>query len=136
MKEEAKEIRFGGITPYLFYSDAAAMLDWLSRVFGFVEKGRWARPDGVIHNAEMIVGPTEVWIDGANPQMKPARMTWIGVWVDDPDAMYERAVAHGAQAEPPVDKEYGVRVTQVKDPEGYTWGFMRKLDRPAGARPG
>ena len=27
-------VKFGGITPYLHYEDAAASLEWLARVFG------------------------------------------------------------------------------------------------------
>jgi hypothetical protein len=35
-----------------------------TRVFGFEEIGRWANADGKIHNAEMRVGDTELWLDG------------------------------------------------------------------------
>jgi uncharacterized glyoxalase superfamily protein PhnB len=51
---------------------------------------------------------------------------WIGVWVNDVDAMFERAKAADIVADPPENKFYGVRVLQVKDPEGYTWGFMQR----------
>jgi uncharacterized glyoxalase superfamily protein PhnB len=44
---------------------------------------------------------------------------WIGVWVDDVDAMYERVTAAGVAVDPPEDKPYGVRILTVTDPEGY-----------------
>jgi uncharacterized glyoxalase superfamily protein PhnB len=29
------------VTPYVFYEDVAAALDWLGRAFGFEERLRW-----------------------------------------------------------------------------------------------
>ena len=39
-------VKFAGLTPYLHYEDAAAMLDWLARVFGFEEVTRYVDADG------------------------------------------------------------------------------------------
>lgn len=122
---------FSGVVPYLFYEDAAAMLDWYRRVFGFVEKARWTGVDGRVHNAEMSVGSTEVWLDGGGPRRFDAdgkrAAEWIGVWVDDVDAMLARVEACGVDVKPPVETEYGVRMLMVEDPEGYSWGFMQRV---------
>jgi len=56
--------RFLAITPYLHYENVAAMIDWLTRVFGFKERGRWLDGQGLLSNAEVFVGSTEVWLDG------------------------------------------------------------------------
>jgi hypothetical protein len=40
------------------------MIDWLTRVFGFKERGRWLDGQGLLSNAEVFVGSTEVWLDG------------------------------------------------------------------------
>ncbi len=120
---------FGGITPYLHYRDIVAAIDWLTRVFGFVEKGRWLNSEGRVTNAELVVGSTEVWLDGDPDWWKKRNRgpeEWIGVWVDDVDAMHSRLRAAGLSPEPPQRKFYGVRVLQVVDPEGYTWGFMQR----------
>jgi uncharacterized glyoxalase superfamily protein PhnB len=119
----AKPITFGGLVPYLFYEDAAAMLDWYARVFGWVERGRWEE-GGKVQNAEMRVGEGELWLDGGGTE--PPRPTWVGVWVDDLDAMYERVRDAGVQADPPETKPYGVRMLTVTDPAGYHWGFMTR----------
>jgi uncharacterized glyoxalase superfamily protein PhnB len=122
-------VTFGGMVPYLFYDDPAEMMEWYTSVFGWVEKGRWAK-DGKIHNAEMTVGNTELWLDGGGRQYlehagKP-HAAWVGVWVDDVDAMYDRVRAAGVDVEPPEQQPYGVRTLSVVDPAGYHWGFMTR----------
>ena len=120
---------FGGVTPYLHYDDAAAMVEWLTRVFGFTERGRWLDQQGLVRTAELFAGETEVWLDG-DPEYWSGKgrrpEEWIGVWVDDVDAMYERVTAAGITVDPPENKFYGIRVFQVTDPEGYMWGFMQR----------
>jgi uncharacterized glyoxalase superfamily protein PhnB len=120
---------FSGVTPYLHYADLPAMIEWLTRVFGFVEKGRWQDETGATTNAEILAGTCEIWLDGtpdwwARRGRRPEE--WIGVWVDDVAAMHERVVRRGIDAKPPEHKFYGVRILQVTDPEGYTWGFMQR----------
>ncbi|CAN5259472.1 N/A [soil metagenome] len=128
--------KLGNLVPYLFYSDIEAMIDWYSRVFGFTEKGRWRQPDGSVQNAEMRVGDTELWMDG-DPSPGLHNLTdphgnsmplWIGVWLENPaavDAMYDHILGHGVEpADQPHDRSFGIRTFSVKDPEGYTWGFM------------
>jgi uncharacterized glyoxalase superfamily protein PhnB len=119
-------VTLGNLVPYLFYDDIEAMLDWYARVFGFVERSRW-QEDGRIHNAEMLVGDTELWLDGATGRDRAMPGQWVGVWVDDPDAMAERVAAQGVEIDSLEDKPYGVRMLTVKDPEGHSWGFMRRI---------
>lgn len=122
-------ISFGGITPYLHYDDISAALAWLTRVFGFVEKGRWVDDAGRVTNAELSVGPTEIWLDGSPDWWKHEGrrpQDWIGVWVSDVEAMHARVTAAGVDAPGPETKFYGVRVLQVRDLEGYVWGFMSR----------
>ena len=47
------QIEFKGITPYLHYDNIVAMIEWLARVFGFTEKGRWLDAQGAVRNAEL-----------------------------------------------------------------------------------
>jgi uncharacterized glyoxalase superfamily protein PhnB len=91
---------------------------------GWIEYKRWHDDSGVLTNAEMSFAGTEVWLDrspgwwetrGGKPD------AWIGVWVDDVDAMYERVKAVGVQPESePVDRPFGVRTFNARDPGGYT----------------
>jgi uncharacterized glyoxalase superfamily protein PhnB len=106
-------------------------MDWYARVFGFEDIGRWENDAGGVQNGEMRVGNAEVWLDGGGRQLFSRegddRPQWIGVWVDDVDAMYERIKTAGAEAEPPVTREFGVQMLTVPDPFGYLWGFMRRV---------
>jgi uncharacterized glyoxalase superfamily protein PhnB len=126
-------VKFEGITPYLHYEDAGAILDWLARVFGFEEIARYVDDDGRVREAEMHVGDQQIWMSGRDPGFwdgkgrGPEQLTLI--WVDDVDAHYARVKAAGVDAKPPEDKSYGVRAYNVTDPEGYEWGFMQSTGK-------
>ena len=48
----------------------------------------------------------------------------VYVAVDDPDPLYERAKAAGAEVlDEPHDTDYGSRDFAIKDPEGNMWNF-------------
>jgi len=117
-----------GIVPYLFYSDAEGMIEWYTTVFGFKEHSRYTDEAGRITNAEMIVGDTELWMDGNPPAgWSPESIPWMGVWVDSLDQMHDRIRTHGVPIDLPQDKPYGVRMTgTVRDPAGYSWAFMHR----------
>ena len=119
---------FQGIVPYLFYDDVAAAITWYTNVFGFKERSRWENDQGVVQNAEMQVGNTEIWMDGGGAREETdKRPTWIGVWVDDVDRMYEQISQAGVNCEPPENKAYGVRTFNVADEFGHLWGFMKRI---------
>ena len=122
---------FQGITPYIVYEDAGSMLDWLSDTFGFQERSRFVDIDGIVRQAEMLVGDTELWLGGRGPgyweQQGKGPDQYILIWVDDVDAMYQRVKEAGVEVEPPKDETYDVRGVGVQDPEGYHWRFIRRL---------
>jgi uncharacterized glyoxalase superfamily protein PhnB len=122
-------VKFGGITPYLHYEDAATSLDWLTRVFGFEEVSRYVDDGGRVREAEMRVGDQQLWLSGRDPgywnEKGRGPEQLILIWVDDVDAQYERVKSAGVAATPPEDKPYGVRSFGVTDPDGYEWGFMQ-----------
>jgi uncharacterized glyoxalase superfamily protein PhnB len=118
-----------GIAPYLRVDDAEALAAWYKKAFGWNECDRWTRA-GKVTNLHFRLDDTEIWLDNSGPGYwdKLGRRPdhWFGVWAD-PDAMYERVKAAGIEAEPPEDKPYGVRMFSIKDPEGFSWGFMKKI---------
>jgi PhnB protein len=47
--------------------------------------------------------------------------------VDDPDSMFEQAVAAGAEVVAPVHEEHGWRTGRVIDPFGHDWELSKEL---------
>ena len=119
---------YKGIVPYLFVDNAEAALDWYASKFDFTEIGRWENENGKVQNAEMKVGDTEIWIDGGGSvKSTDDRPQWIGIWVDDVDAVYKRLNDNGVDCEPPVTREFGIRMLNVEDGMGYLWGFIKRV---------
>jgi len=51
-------------------------------------------------------------------------------WVDDVDAMYERARTHGYEPEmAPADAAWGERYFHLRDPDGHELSFARPIER-------
>lgn len=124
------DVTFLGITPYLYYDDLAAAIGWLERVFGFKCRSTYADEHGGLTNAELLVGEQELWLDGypgywAERGGGPDQ--WIGIWVDSADRMYERVVEAGVDCGRPGDRPHQVRELQVRDPQGFVWGFLERI---------
>ena len=119
-----------GVIPYVFCTDAGATADWCVEVLGFVERERWPDDEGIVRNVELVVGDSEVWLDGPVPDWSERTGglgSWVGFLVDDVDAMYDQISALGIDVEPPRSREHRVREITVTDPEGHNWGFVQRL---------
>lgn len=112
---------FHTITPYLQVRDAASLIDFLKRAFNAEEILRAPREDGKIAHAQVRIEGSMVELADATPQFKP-NPTAIWLFVDDADAVYERALAAGATSiHEPMDQDYGDREASVRDPFGNHW---------------
>lgn len=114
--------------PYVYYRDAATALDWLSRVFGFRERGRMPGPGGSVAHAELetegggliMIGQPDGYA-GPDPERREGA---IVVYVDDVDAHFRRTKATDAAIRSaPEDQFYGDRSYGVADLEGHDWYF-------------
>jgi uncharacterized glyoxalase superfamily protein PhnB len=109
------------ITPYLVVEDAARLLAFLEQAFDARELLRLKRPDGTIQHAEVRIGDSVVELGQAQPPWKPMPAA-IHLYVEDADAVYERASRAGARTlVAPTDMPYGDREADVKDPAGNNW---------------
>jgi len=123
------------ISPYLNYEDTGAMLAWLERAFGLVERQRQSDANGKLLHAEMQLADGVVMLGspGAgfrNPRHLGASTQSLYIYVDDVDALCARARAAGAEIiEEPSDQEYGDRRFGAVDPEGHRWYFATRLRR-------
>ncbi|MBC7275668.1 VOC family protein [Nocardioides sp.] len=107
------------------FQDAEAMLTWLSAI-GFVEHATY-REDGIVVHAEWL------WPAGGGLMFGQVRDEGVlkatggssAYLIDeDPDALFDKAVAAGASVvRPMVDQPYGGRGGTVTDPEGNSWSF-------------
>ena len=130
------------ITPYLYYEDLAATLDWLARAFGGKRYGtRMKGPDGKVNHAAMKFGTGIVMMGRPDPKQRYKNPRRLGqatqslyVIVDDVDRHFARAKKMGARIlEEPEDTEYGHRRYGACDPEGHEWYFARAL-KPSARR--
>jgi uncharacterized glyoxalase superfamily protein PhnB len=117
-----------GLALYLVYRDVGALLEWLSRILGFVETGRSSNSEGVVTNGEMMAGQTVLLLERGDIAADdyPRGTRWTGVWVDDPDAWYERLRSMDVDVSEPMNEPWGVRLVRVVDPEGHVWALIHR----------
>jgi uncharacterized glyoxalase superfamily protein PhnB len=117
------------VIPVLVYPDVREAVAWLNMAFGFVERTRI----GESHRAQMSIDDDGAMIvaDVRGEQQPPQDGVvthLIRIRVDDVEAQYERARAHGARVlEPPTDREYGERECTLEDLAGHRWQFTQTM---------
>lgn len=117
------------VSPYLYYEDPAAALDWLTYAFGLTEKLRVPSEDGNVMHAELELGGSVIMLgrpraEYQNPKNLGAVTSSLYVYVDDVDGHYAAAKAAGATIERELeDQIYGDRQYAAIDPEGHVWYF-------------
>jgi PhnB protein len=113
---------FHTITQYLIVSDANRLIEFLTSVFGGVERFRAQRPgSSVVMHAEVRIGDSVIEMADANEKVPP-RPAALHIYVDDVDAVYAKALEKGARSiSAPTDQEYGERGASVVDEFGNHW---------------
>ena len=119
------------IYPSLTYDDAPAAIDWLCRAFGFTRRFVVPGPNNRVEHSELSLGTGVIMIGSPKPedgQLSPRALTGtsqgLSVFVEDPDAHHQVAVAAGARVIRPLrTEEYGARGYMALDPEGHRWYF-------------
>jgi PhnB protein len=127
---------FPRVTPYLIVDGAAAALDFYCSVLGASERMRMAGPDGRIGHAELTLGDSVIMLADENPDMDirgPAKVggtpVSLHVYVEDSDAVFQRAVQAGAKPLRAVeDRFYGDRSGQFEDPFGHRWDVSTHVE--------
>ncbi len=118
-------------TPYLFIKDAAKAIEFYKQAFGAVELLRLADPTGRVEHAEIRIGDTSIMLAdefsdtaGQSPESVGGSPISIHLYVDDVDALANRALAAGAKVVRPVkDQFYGDRSGTFADPFGNIWSI-------------
>ena len=108
------------IMPYLIVKNAPAFFEFTQNVFGATEKYKAMRDETLIMHAEISIGGSVVMFADATEQY-PERTAGLFMYVDDCDAVYQKAIENGATCiTEPGDQNYG-RSAGVRDPFGNIW---------------
>lgn len=129
---------FHSVTPHLIFDDSAKAIDWYKKALGAEEKSRAVGPDGKVMHAELQIGNSRLMLNdemGGGRSAKTLGGSPISLWiyVPDCDALFNRAVAAGAQVPPGpmgqvADQFWGDRVGMLVDPFGYTWTIATRKE--------
>jgi PhnB protein len=121
------------IAPMLSVRGGRRAIEFYKAAFGAGELFRMDSESGAVV-ARLSVGAAEFWVADESPEhlnFSPeslgggsVRMVMI---VEDPDAVFERAVAAGATVVWPVSNQYGWRLGRIVDPFGHHWEIGKPL---------
>jgi uncharacterized glyoxalase superfamily protein PhnB len=120
------------VVPVLVYEDVSKMIDWLCGAFGFSERLRAGRPDGVVSHAQLTAFGGDIMIGRQGGPFKAPRpdetSQYVLIAVEDVEAHFAYAKAFGAHIlSPPEDMPFGVRHYTARDPGGHWWTFSQNI---------
>jgi PhnB protein len=122
---------FHTVTPHLTLDNAAQGIDWYKKALGAEEVSRHVGPDGKVMHAELRIGDSRIMVNdvmmgGKGPKALGGSPASLWLYVEDCDALFNRAVAAGAQVfggtmGAMTDQFWGDRAGTLNDPHGYQW---------------
>jgi PhnB protein len=136
MAKAAKAVPEGyhTITPSLTLDNASKTIEWYKKALGAEEISRSAGPDGKIMHAELKIGDSrfmmnDVMMGAKGPKAFGGSPASLWLYVNDCDALFNRAVSAGAKEQMPLaDQFWGDRGGAITDPEGYTWWIATRKE--------
>ncbi len=123
------------LAPLISVRRGREAIDFYKKAFGAVEIFRTEGEDGTVV-AQLSVGDCDFWLADEAPEHKNFSPETLGgstvrmvLVVDDPDTVFDRAVATGARCVCAMaDQPYGWRVGRVEDPFGHHWEIGKPLE--------
>ena len=121
---------FGTIFPYIMVENAEGLIRFLKDAFYAEKLHVTMNPTtGRIANCIMRIGETNFMISPARDKDAGMRTSFY-LYTEEPDALYKRALEHGATSEfEPTDMPYGDRQGGIIDPSGNYWWISKRIDR-------
>jgi PhnB protein len=128
---------FHTATPYLIAKDAAGAIEFYKKAFSATLFECIADESGAIRHGEFKIGDSPFMITDENPdypawlspQSRGGSPVHIYLYVEDVDAVFNRAIAAGAKELLPVqDQFYGDRSGGVTDPFGHIWYIATHIE--------
>ncbi|MFL6426877.1 MAG: VOC family protein [Acidobacteriaceae bacterium] len=117
------------VQPYLMFAGCDKAMQFYAKAFGAREVMRMKGPNGLVGHAEMQIGDSRMMMADENAQMHAYAVNHYGgspislmLYTENCDVMHTQALAAGAESlREPADQPYGIRMSGVRDPFGYTW---------------
>ena len=128
--------------PYLVVSNAAEAIEFYKKAFGAEELVRHPAPGSdklmhahlVVHGGHLMLSDDFSQMMGGKsetPEALGGSPVTFHVHTDNADAVWEQAVAAGAQVTMPLaDQFWGDRYGQLRDPFGHKWSVGQTLRTP------
>lgn len=121
---------------YIIATPASEAIEFYKRAFGAEERVKMDGPDGTVMHAELGFGDSilmlaDSWPEALSksPQELGGVTSGFSLYVEDADAMFQRALDAGATvARPMKDEFYGDRSGTVLDPFGHYWSLMTHIE--------
>lgn len=118
------------IAPWLSVNQARDAVDYYKAAFGAVERYLLEDDMGKVVVAQLAIEGADFWlqedIDSGSEPLDHQSIRMI-LTVDDPDAVFEQAIAAGATQIFAVSEEHGWRTGRVADPFGHHWEISKPL---------
>jgi PhnB protein len=112
---------FHTITPNIIVDDAEAAVAFFKEAFSASETYRLTMSNGNIAHCEIRLGDS-IFNLGTSMEGWPAHGLVAQIYVEDSDAMFDRAVRAGATVIMPMtDMFFGSREGRIADPFGNVW---------------
>lgn len=123
------------VIPMLVCRDGASEIDFCKTAFGAAELSRRLAPDGNVVHATLSIGQAMIMIHGEFPSLASraplsdgSSPVVIYLYVEDADAVIERAVVAGAKILiPAADQFWDDRVGRIIDPSGHVWNIAAHI---------
>jgi len=120
------------LAPMLSLRNGAKAVEFYKAAFGAEEVFRHEGGGAVV--ARLSVDGAEFWVADESPEHLNFSPEFLGggtvrmvLTVEDPDAVFARAVAAGAREVWPVKDEHGWRLGRLVDPFGHHWEIGKPL---------
>jgi len=120
---------YPSLAPYMIVENGEESLSFIERVFGGKRLRTFPDENGKFYHAEIRVGDAVIMLaDGGNGW--EAAPSYLHLYVEDVDAIFEQAVAAGAEPlQRPEKKDDADKRGGFKAPGGITWWVATQIDQ-------
>ena len=127
---------FHTITPQLVVTGVSEAIAWYTTALGAHELLRNLGPDGhTVMHAELLLGDSRFLVhdelpgSGRSPASLGGTAVTLHLYVEDVDALFNRAVSAGAEPLMAVaDQFWGDRYGMIRDPFGHRWSIASRIE--------